>query len=50
MSDTIKTVDDVLKALDELSASVVWMDITEEQRSVIYQTLAWALKAIQAVE
>lgn len=48
---TVKTVDDVTKAVDELSAEVVWMEgIDEDQRAAIFEALQTALKTIQSTQ
>jgi len=47
---TVRTVDDVTRAIDVLSAHVVFMDIDEDQRAVAFDALQAALKRIQAAQ
>lgn len=46
----IANVDDVATVVDCLSAHVVFMDISEDQRASIFAALQVALKAIEATQ
>ena len=49
-NDAVTTVDDVTRALDDLAARVVWMDIDEKQKGEVFDALQNALKAIERTQ
>ena len=48
--DAVTTVDDVTRAVDDLAARVVWMDIDETQRQAVLDALSAAISAIQKTQ
>jgi hypothetical protein len=48
MNQAVQTVDDVTRAVDNLAAEVVWMDLPESQRQAVLDALQQALKLIQS--
>jgi hypothetical protein len=48
--DAVTTVDDVTRAVDDLAARVVWMDMDERQRQAVLDALSAAISAIQKTQ